>query len=317
MTIREALVQARKLLAANNIEDASLESELLLRQALGISRVQLYLDFDCELTPEQEAAFQQLVQRRLRHEPTAYITGHCEFYGLDFYVDPRALIPRPGTELLVEEALKVARRHLSRNKRTYLIADVGAGSGNVGITLARYLPRARIYASDISAAALEVAAMNCQRHRVEKQIELLLGDLLMPMPEPVDLIVANLPYISQSEMRELSPEIQLFEPKIALDGGSDGLGKIRQLCLQLDGKLRRCGTLLLEIGLGQGNAVTSFLGRLYPAAAMKLVPDWNGVDRVARLTLTPSSPGFAVKRTLRHLVPTRADSRPSSASRNL
>ncbi len=288
MTLREALSCAQKALTAQNIEDAPLESELLLRYALNVSRVQLYLDLNSELTAEQEAAYRQLVKRRLNHEPTVYITGQCEFYGLDFYVDSRVLIPRSGTELLVEEALKVARRRLTEKESHYLIAEVGVGSGIIAITLARHLPHAKIYAIDISTAALEVAAINCRRHKVDNRVALLAGDLLTALPEPVDLIVANLPYITEDEMKGLSPEIQLFEPRMALAGGSDGLDEIRRLCLQLKDKLRPRGNLLLEIGLGQSHAMSRFLGGLYPAAVLQVVPDWNDIDRVISLTLPPS-----------------------------
>jgi len=288
MTLREALSCAQKALTAQNIEDAPLESELLLRYALNISRVQLYLDLNSELTAEQEAAYRQLVKRRLNHEPTVYITGQCEFYGLDFYVDSRVLIPRSGTELLVEEALKVARRRLTEKESHYLIAEVGVGSGIIAITLARHLPHAKIYATDISTAALEVAAINCRRHKVDNRVALLAGDLLTALPEPVDLIVANLPYITEDEMKGLSPEIQLFEPRMALAGGKDGLDEIRRLCRQAKDRLYPRGNLLLEIGLGQSHAMSSFLGGLYPAAVLQVVSDWNDIDRVISLTLPPS-----------------------------
>lgn len=285
MNLREALKRAQKDFTAHDIEDAPLESELLLRHALNISRVQLYLDLNSELTAEQEAAYRQLVERRISHEPTPYITGHCEFYGLDFYVDSRVLIPRSGTELLVEEALKVARRRLAEKESTYLIAEVGVGSGIIAVTLARHLPQAKTFAVDISTAAMEVAAINCRRHQVDTRVSLLPGDLLAPLPEPVDLIVANLPYITEEEMNGLSPEIRLYEPKMALAGGKDGLDEIRRLCQQLKGKLRPRGTLLLEIGLGQSSAVSGFLSSLYPAADIQIVPDWNDIDRVVNMTL--------------------------------
>lgn len=288
MNLREALNCAQKALAAHNIEDAPLESELLLRHTLNISRVQLYLDLDSGLSAGQEAAYRQLVERRINHEPTPYITGHCEFYGLDFYVDSRVLIPRSGTELLVEEALKAARRHRAEKKNGYLIAEVGVGSGIITVTLARHLLEAKIYAIDISAAALEVAAINCRRHQVDSRVTLLTGDLLAPLSEPVDLIVANLPYITEEEMKGLSPEIRLFEPRLALAGGKDGLDEIHRLCQQLKGKLRPRGTLLLEIGLGQGQAISRFLSGLYPTASIEVVPDWNNIDRVVKMTLPGS-----------------------------
>ena len=290
MTLRQALSRAQEILVANNIEDAALECELLLRHTLKISRVQLHLDMSHELSLEQEETFWNLIKRRLSHEPTAYITGHREFYGLDFYVDPRVLIPRPESELLVEEALKFASQQPVRNNYPCLIAEVGTGSGAIAITLALHLPQAKVYAVDVSATALEVADINCQRHGVYNQVQLLLGNMLEVLPEPVDLIVANLPYIRDNEMEELSPEIQLFEPEIALAGGEDGLDKIRQLCRQVVDRLRPQGCLLVEIGLKQGRAVTTSLHNLFPRAQIKVIPDLSGIDRVVSLSLTHNCP---------------------------
>jgi len=285
MTAKEALTRARQILVQHSIEDAPLESEVLLRYALNITRVQLYQDIRQELTPEQEKTFWSLIERRRNHEPTAYITGHCEFYGLDFYVDSNVLIPRSGSELLVEEALAIATRHPAPKRRPYLIAEAGTGSGAISIALAEHLPRAKLYASDISAPALEVAVRNCRRHRVEGQITLLQGDMLSAVSESVDLIVANLPYITDKDMEELSPEIRLFEPRLALAGGEDGLDKIRQLCRQISDKLYPGGSILLEIGLGQAGDLTSFLQDLYPSGRIKVTPDYAGIDRVVGLTL--------------------------------
>jgi len=290
MTLKQALSRAQETLVANDIEDAALEGKLLLRHVLKISRVQLYQDLNQELSPEQEEAFWHLIKRRLSHEPTAYITRHCEFYGLDFYVDPGVLIPRPESELLVEEALKFVSKHPARKNYPCLIAEVGTGSGVIAITLALHLPQAKIYAIDVSATALEVAAINCQRHRVGNQVHLLSGNMLEVLPESVDLIVANLPYIRDNEMEELSPEIQLFEPRIALAGGEDGLDKIRQLCQQVGDRLRPEGCLLVEIGLGQGKALTNSLCSLFPSAQIKVIPDLSGIDRVVSLRLTHNCP---------------------------
>ena len=276
MTLKQALGRTREVLVTNNIEDAALESELLLRHALKISRVQLYLDLNQELSPEQEATFWQLIERRLSHEPTAYILGHREFYGLDFYVDPSVLIPRPESELLVEKALKLAQNHTVST-----IAEVGTGCGAIAISLALNLPQAKIYATDISAPALKVALFNCQKHGVEDRICLLAGDMLDPLPEPVDLIVANLPYVKESEIKAANPE-----PLLALNGGSDGLEKIRQLCHQISDKLCPEGCLLVEIGQGQKRAVTSFLCSLFPWAKIEVAPDLSSIDRVISLRLT-------------------------------
>jgi release factor glutamine methyltransferase len=283
VTIEQALSRAREILTANNIEDASLECEILLRYALKISRVQLYLDLYHELSPKQEENFWSLITRRANHEPTAYITRHCEFYGFDFYVDHRVLIPRSGSELLVDQTLKLMLKHSIKKRRPCLIAEVGTGSGAIAISIARHLPQVKIYASDISAPALEVAAINCQKHQVANRIDLLLGNMLEPLLKPVDLIVANLPYIKESEMNELSPEIQVFEPRLALAGGEDGLAKIHQLLTQARGKLRARGSMLLELGDGQISETASLARHYFPHAEVEAVPDILGVSRVLKV----------------------------------
>ena len=281
MTVKQTLGRARVILADNSIDDASLESELLLRQALGISRVQLYLDLNLEIDPRQAESFWRLIERRINHEPTAYISGHREFYGLDFHVDPNVLIPRPESELLVEKALELAQ-----NRTVSTIADVGTGCGAIAISLALNLPRVKIYAIDISAAALEVARFNCQKHGVEDGICLLESDMLDSLTEPVDLIIANLPYVKESELSSVGT--LNYEPALALDGGSDGLKKIRQLCSQVGNKLLPGGCLLLEIGCGQSGALISFLHRLFPLAKIEVVPDMSGIDRAVNVILLVS-----------------------------
>ena len=278
MTIGQALSRAREILIANTIEDAHLESELLLRHVLKISRVQLYLELERELGPQEEQAFWPLIKRRLNHEPTAYIIGRREFYGLDFYVDPSVLIPRPESELLVERAIKLAHSHAVST-----IAEVGTGCGAIAISLSLSLPQAKIYAIDISASALKIALSNCQKHGVTDRICFLLGDMLAPLPEPVDLIVANLPYVRESELSQIST--LNFEPALALNGGPDGLEKIRQLCTQISDKLRPGGRLLLEVGQGQRETVTALLRSLFPMADIEVAQDLNGIDRVVSVIL--------------------------------
>jgi len=283
VTVKEALGQAREVLAANNIEDASLESELLLRHALGVDRVQLYLAFDDEFGAEKEAVFRKLIGRCLNGEPTAYIVRHREFYGLDFHVDARVLIPRPESELLVEKALELAQ---SRGIAT--IAEIGTGCGAIAISLAVKLPQIKVYATDISGPALEVASFNCRKHGVAGKISLLQGNLLEPLYESVDLIIANLPYVRELEISRGG--LANFEPELALSGGSDGLEKIRQLCQQAGSKLNPEGGLLLEIGQGQETPVTTYLRSLFPSAAIAVSPDLSGIERVVSLCLTPYHP---------------------------
>jgi release factor glutamine methyltransferase len=279
MTLKQALERARGALLARGIDDVPLECQLLLRQASGISRVQLYLNLDRELSSEEEAGFWCLVGRRLSGEPIAYIRGHREFYGLDFSVEPGVLIPRPESELLVEQAIKLAE-----DGAVSAVAEVGTGCGAVAISLALHLPRAKIYATDISASALKIARFNCEKHRVADRVCLLRGDMLHPLPEPVDIIVANLPYVREAELSQVSSAG--FEPLLALNGGVDGLDKIRQLCGQAGDRLCPQGSLLLEIGQGQATAVTALLSRLFPSAEVEVMPDLSGIERVVRATLT-------------------------------
>ncbi len=273
MTITQVLNLACVILAGSAIEDSPLEAELLLRHVLKISRTELYQELDHELSLEEDEIFWSLVERRRSGEPAAYITGHREFYGLDFYVDPNVLIPRPESELLVEKTLQ-----LTQNRPAPIIADIGTGCGAIAISLALNLPQAKIYATDISPAALKVALFNCQKHGVENRICLLEGDMLDPLPESVDLIVANLPYVREAELSRINTHG--FEPALALNGGLDGLGKIRKLGSQIGDKLRSGGCLLLEIGQGQGEAVTTFLHSLFPLAKIEVTPDLSGIDRV-------------------------------------
>jgi len=281
VTLKQVINRARDILVANNIEEAYLECELLVRHVLSLSRVQLYLDLDRELSLEEEEDFWQLIKRRLNGEPTAYIIGHREFYGLDFYVEAGVFIPRPESELLVEQALKLAQ-----NRPVSSIADIGTGCGVIAISLALSLPQVKIYATDISASALKVALVNCQKHGVVGRVCLLQGDMLAPLPEPVDLIIANLPYVTEAELPQVSSAS--FEPLEALGGGSDGLEKIRQLCHKVGDRLCLGGCLLVEVGQGQARAVTTLLSGLFPSAVIEVVPDLSGIDRVVSLTFTPA-----------------------------
>lgn len=284
MILRQALQATVQTLLRAGIPDAFIEAELLLGHVLAMSRTQLYTEPERSLTAEEQERLSQLVQRRAGHEPTAYILGHREFYGIDLYVDLNTLIPRPETELLVEKAIELAHRMCS-GEGQITIADIGTGCGAVAISLALALPEATIYATDISVPALRVAEANCRRHAVSSRVKLLQGNLLEPLPQSVDMIIANLPYIRSDELADLSPEIRGFEPGIALAGGVDGLDTIRQLLEQMPGKLHRGAGLLLEIGQGQGEMVTALADRCFARADVELISDPGGIERVVRVVL--------------------------------
>ena len=282
MTLREALRQAEARIASRNISDARIEAELLLMHALGIRKAELYARLGDPLPPAVGNKFQGLVERRVRHEPAAYILGRHEFYGIALYVDSRVLIPRPETELLVETTLAFTERRFGGGQPCSIV-DVGTGSGAIAIALALHLPQARIYATDVSSDAIDVARVNCTRHGVEGRIELLVGDLLEPLSQPVDLIVANLPYVKDADIPQLIPEIRDFEPVAALSGGTDGLDKVRLLLAQAREHLLPQGAVMLEIGLDQAVEAVSLANGRFPKSKVELLKDFAGIERVLRI----------------------------------
>lgn len=277
MTLREALQQAAESLTRNQIEGARLEAELLLRHALGLTRAQLYARLSDELPPDKQRSFLELVERRIRHEPAAYITGHKEFFGLDLHVDRRVLIPRPESELLVERAIALAQSHFAGS---CLIADIGTGSGAIAVSLAVHLPKARIFATDSSPDALEVAALNCRRHGVAHRVTLLQGDTVSPLPQPVHLMIANLPYVKDDELLKLIPEIRLWEPLEALAGGPDGLDKIKGFLSKASDRILPEGTILMEMSPEQREALAELARRHFPSAAIEVARDLSGLERL-------------------------------------
>jgi len=282
--LREALQSTTQTLCRAGIADASVEAELLLGYVLGMSKTQIYTKPERSLTSVETKRLWHLVRRRLDHEPAACILGHCEFYGIDFYIDHHTFIPRPETELLVEKAGELAQR-ISHQGEQITIADIGTGCGAIAVSLALALPQVKIYATDVSAAALQVAEINCRRHGVNSQVKLLQGNLLESLPQPVDMIVANLPYIKNCEFGDLSPEIRDYEPTMALAGGEDGLDRIKQMLEQMPGKLSYGACFLLEIGQGQGEMVTSLIKSYFPEVSIELISDLGGIERVVKVVL--------------------------------
>ena len=286
-TIYQALEQATLTLAMVDQTNARLDARILLSHTLHTERNFLYAYSEHMLTSEQLQRYQALIERRLRGEPVAYLIGHKEFYGLDFLVDKRVLIPRPETELLVEAALDATRKMIDAG-RTPIVADIGTGSGAIPITLAVFEPRLPyLYASDISADALDVAYLNCLRHHVEDRVRLLHGDLLAPLPEPVDLLTANLPYIGTDELEEIPPDVRTYEPHLALFSGPLGLDLMLRFFqeLQHSKKLKEGTILFLEIGYRQHEALTSILQEIWPQAILTFTKDLAGWNRVLQVTL--------------------------------
>lgn len=284
-SIGQSLVEVTQLFQAEGLDTPRLDAELLLGHVLGLTRAQIHAHPDRRLDAAELDSYRELIERRSQHEPVAYIIGHKEFYGLDFYVDSRVLIPRPETELLVEKGLEIGRAA----SHPLTIADVGTGSGAIAISLAVYLPQAIIYALDASSDSLEVAALNRRCHSVEGRVHLLQGDLLSPLPKPVNLIVANLPYVSGVEWDLLPRTIMVYEPRSALDGGPDGLDAIRRLLAQARSYLKPQATILLEIGSAQGAAVADLARRHFPMATVEVVQDYAELDRMVIIEIQANS----------------------------
>jgi len=261
-----------------------LEAELLLAHVLGCSRTDLYADPEHPVGSRQQADYQELLNRRARGEPLPYLTGQIEFYGLDFAVDPRVLIPRPETETLVELALEFIAHHPAP-----VLADVGTGSGCIGVTLAVHAPFARVYALDFSPDALRAAQANALHHGVLDRMTFLQSDLLAALPEPVDLIAANPPYVAHQDWPTLPREVSAHEPRLALDGGPDGLDLIRKLFEQAPAYLTLGGAVLIEIGATQGRTATQLARRAFPSARITVQTDLSGHDRVLCITM-PQQP---------------------------
>ena len=280
MTASEALQDAARRLDAARIDSPRIVAEALLAHTLSLRRAQLLARPEAPLPRDQITRYQELVGRCESGEPLAYVLGHREFYALDFVVDPRVLIPRPETELLVETAMRIANARPAAQADEYVVADVGTGSGAIDITLAVHLPFARVVATDISPDAIAVASQNARRHGVAQRITFKVGDLLEPIEPPVDLLVANLPYIRTDEWKHLARSIRRHEPAIALDGGPDGMHVVSRLLHGAPGVMRPGGSILLEIGASQGIAAAELARDWFPDAGITVAADPAGLDRL-------------------------------------
>lgn len=263
----------------HKIEEPHLEAEILLAHALKIKRIELYMQHERVLKEEELAAFKQLILRRIKREPTAYIIGYKPFMSLDLNVTKDVLIPRPETEKLVEESISLVKL---TGKDIVHVADIGTGSGAIGVSVAKYCKSAKVYATDISKAAIGVAESNAEKHGVKERISFYLGDLFSPIPEGIkfDLILSNPPYIKTSEIKDLQPEISKYEPAGALDGGPDGLDYYRKIISQAPNYLADSGYLLLEAGYGQADNIVEMIKNTGSFRETKKVKDLSGIDRV-------------------------------------
>jgi release factor glutamine methyltransferase len=265
-TVRRLLEWTEDFLRKKQVESPRLESQILLAHALGCTKIDLYVRHEEEPPEDRRTAFREMIRKRAEGMPVAYLVGHREFYSLSFDVTPAVLIPRPETETLVLEALR-----LLKPLDAPRVLDLGTGSGCIAVSLAKQHKAARVTAVDISPAALAVAAGNAAKHGVADRIGFLEGDLFAPVAgQTFDVIVSNPPYIAHAEFPTLDPGVRDYEPRPALDGGPDGLDVYRRLAAAAAGFLAPGGTILVEVGATQAPAVRELLAaKLEPGPTFK------------------------------------------------
>ncbi len=278
--LRDVWLAAAAELESADIDDARFEAEVLLRHATGLNRAQLYASLTDEIDPAAQQRFQDAIAERTTRKPLAYITGTREFYRLEFRVTPDVLIPRPESELLVDAALDHMRQ---ARFRTPQVADVGAGSGAVGIALARHRRGVELICSDVSRDALLVARDNAQRLLRRPRTEFIQGDLLTPLPGPFHCVVANLPYIPEERLAELEPEVAEHEPRVALTPGTRGTELILRLITQLPSRLHPNGVAVLEVDPGQESAIADAARQMLPNAEITVLDDVSQQPRAVRI----------------------------------
>jgi release factor glutamine methyltransferase len=282
-TILNLLKWATGYFTSHGIDSPRATAEILLAFLLKLKRIDLYLRFDQPLQKNELAEFKFLIKRRVNREPVAYITGKKEFWSLEFEVNPYVLIPRPDTETLVETALNCLLPADISSDPAGLILELGTGSGAIVLALASERPAYRFIATDVSLKALDTARANAGRHHLESAVQFVAGNWLDPFsPEkPVfDMIVSNPPYIPSGNIPDLQPEVNRFEPLLALDGRSDGLGAIRNILFSAHPLLKLQGVLLLEMGFDQKSAVADLIQNCGHYPRFHFHKDYAGHDRV-------------------------------------
>ncbi len=281
-TIQKLLNWTVKHFTEKGIDSPRLSAELLLSDVLGLKRIELYTQFDKAVSTEQLERLRELVDRASQDEPIAYIVGKTEFYSLELEITPDCMIPRPETELLVERAIEFLRTRSGKQ----FVCDLCTGSGCVAAAVAKNYTDAEIIATDISDAALKIAARNIERYQLQGRIKLLCGDLFDPiMPQldvgKFDLIVCNPPYVSTGEFEKLNKNVKDYEPRSALFGGDDGLDICRRIIEEADKFLKAGAALMLEVGYRQGPAVKELLERGDCFGQITIEKDVHDNDRIA------------------------------------
>jgi len=295
MRVLEFLNQTTHYLKDHQIESPRLNAELLLARSLNLGREEFYTHLHDPMKESEKEILEKMIQRRISGEPLQYILEHQEFWSIDLKVDPRVLIPRPETELLVEQSLLILSE-ISVN-RTPSVLEIGTGSGAIAIALAKEVKHIFLMATDISRDALVLAKENAESAGVRRQIEFVNGDLFDPLcpskgKKPFDFILSNPPYVVRPEIGSLAKEVRDHEPTIALDGGEDGLEFYRRIVNGAPFYLREGGWLLLEIGQGQSKKVAEQIERRGAYLKPHILPDLSGIERVVKAQIIPPSSPF-------------------------
>ena len=267
---------------SKDIPNPRLDAELLLAHVLKCSRIDLYVHFKKEVSLSQRELYKELIQRRYHREPLQYITGVQEFFGLSFLTNPSVLIPRPETELMIE----IAKKILTNVEEKYSLLDIGTGSGCLAITLAKEFPHSTMMATEISKEALAVAQKNAERNQIEN-IVFVLTDLspklsLKAAQHRFDMIVSNPPYIARSDFDTLQPEVRDYEPRLALDGGHNGLDFYPRILQDATELLKDNGWLLLEIGAGQVEKIKKLIDLTESFSNTECVNDYHDIPRILK-----------------------------------
>ncbi|OEG62503.1 MAG: protein-(glutamine-N5) methyltransferase, release factor-specific [Halanaerobium sp. MDAL1] len=283
MNIKELLNRSDQFLAERGIESSRLDAEVLMADLLDMERINLYVKYDYPLKSTEINSYREMIKKRAQHIPVAYITEKKEFMSLEFTVREGILIPRPDTENLVEAVIEYCRnKELDKPQ----IIDVGTGSGAIAVSLAHYLEDSKVVGVDLSAQALKVARENMEKHELSERMSILKSDLLAEFIKReikgIDIIVSNPPYISEAEMEELSPEVKK-EPETALKAGKDGLDYYRRLIPEAEKVLKEGGSLFLEIGYRQAEAVSELFGDGWKDVEVK--KDYSENDRIVSAVL--------------------------------
>jgi len=280
-----------KYLESHGVRQPRLNAELLLSDVLGKSRVELYVEHDKPVPEKELTSLRRLLKERAAHKPLQYLLGKSEFFSLPFLVKEGVFIPRPETEILVEEVVK----HMGETAASgeFVVYDVGTGCGCIAVSVAHNIERCSVYASDISVEAVALAKRNAEKNDVEERVVVLRGDLFEPFVEAgapkANVIACNPPYIAEEDWDSLPEEVRRFEPREALFGGKGGLDFLRRITESAESFLKSGGFLFLEIGAGQKEAVVGFLRERQKYIDITSRKDYNAIERVVSARLSPSA----------------------------